>query len=103
MDKDFYNVKDLMELTGLKKTTCYELMSKLQDLFKKENPNCVVFGKIILKDFYNQKMLGIRKDIDEFEKWLQKKRIMYEFERSHNSSNCECKSMTYLIIISNIE
>lgn len=58
MTKQFYSAKDLQEMLNISKTTSYELINKLQEQFRKDNPNCITIKKIIPATYFEEKCLG---------------------------------------------
>ena len=60
MEKEFYNADDIKCLTGKSLTTAYEIIKKLQEDFKKENPNYYFYGRNIPIWYFNERMLGIK-------------------------------------------
>lgn len=61
---DFYNVKDIMKITGCSRSYCYEILVKLREEFKNEYPNSITIrGKI--PKWYFEKKLKTREENDE--------------------------------------
>lgn len=59
--KDYYTVKDIMNITGYKKSRAYEILIDLRVMFKKEYPDSISFaGKIPC--WYAEKILKNKKD-----------------------------------------
>lgn len=53
-----YSVKDVMKLTGYGETKSYRIITKLQEAMKKENPNVIIIGKRIPKQYFDKYVLG---------------------------------------------
>ena len=45
-------------ITGFKTTSAYELIKKLQKMFKEENPDALIFKNKIPKTYFEEKVLG---------------------------------------------
>lgn len=58
MTKQFYSAKDLQEMLNISRTTSYALINKLQEEFKKDNPNCITMNKFIPVTYFEKKCLG---------------------------------------------
>jgi hypothetical protein len=58
MTKQFYSAKDLQEMLEISKATSYTLINKLQEAFKKDNPNCITMNKFIPVKYFEEKCLG---------------------------------------------
>ena len=59
---NFYTVKEVMQLTGLKQTGGYDLIKKLQKKIKLEYPGTIVITGKIQKWYFDEKVLPIRKE-----------------------------------------
>lgn len=45
--KDYYNAKDVQQVTGVSKSLAYEIIKKLQEKFSKKYPESIILqGKI---------------------------------------------------------
>lgn len=53
-----YGAKDIMKITGFGETKCYRIIDKLQKIMKEENPNVIIIGKRIPKQFFDKYVLG---------------------------------------------
>lgn len=54
--KEYYNVYDIIKITGAKKSKCYDIIRKLNDRFQKEYPNSIpIKGKIPIW-YFREKM-----------------------------------------------
>lgn len=53
-----YSVKDVMKITGFGETKSYRIITKLQEVMKKENPNVIIIGKRIPKQYFDKYVLG---------------------------------------------
>ena len=69
---EYFNVQDIMDLTKLKKSKCYEIIRQLNISYKKEYPQAIIAQGCIPK-FYFEKAMGIKvkedykgSDINEF-------------------------------------
>lgn len=54
----YYNVKDIISITGLKQSKCYDIIRKLNISYKKEYPNAVTIQGCI-PAFWFEKAMGI--------------------------------------------
>lgn len=57
----YYNVQDIIDITGLKQSKCYEIIRELNKSYKKNYPNAVIAQGIIPK-FYFEEAMGIKKE-----------------------------------------
>ena len=65
--KDYYDVKDIKQITGASQSWCYELIRKLRDKFSKKYPDSITpQGKIPIW-FFEETMMN-KKGGDESEK-----------------------------------
>lgn len=55
----YYNVKDLMKITGLAQSKCYSMIRELNKSFKKTYPNAVLAQGNVLKWWFEECM-GIK-------------------------------------------
>lgn len=62
----YYNVTDVMEITGTKQNKAYDIIRNLQKEFKKKYPNAVFIQGKILKTFFDECM-GIKEESIEGE------------------------------------
>ncbi len=53
-----YGVKEIMKITGFGEAKCYRIIDKLQKIMKEENPNVIIIGKRIPKQFFDKYVLG---------------------------------------------
>jgi predicted DNA-binding transcriptional regulator AlpA len=53
---DYYNVKDIMELTGCGKSYSYEIITKLKKQFEEEYPDAISITGKIPKWYFEKKM-----------------------------------------------
>lgn len=60
----YYNVKDVMKITGEGINKCYQIIRELNLQFKKDYPQSVSIQGKILKKYFDEKM-GIKKDCSE--------------------------------------
>lgn len=59
----YYNVQDVMEITGVKQNKAYEIIRKLQKTFQKKYPDAVFMqGKI--PKWYFEESMGFEKRIE---------------------------------------
>ena len=58
--KDYYNVVDIMNVTGKKKSLAYKLIRILQDKFQKEFPDAIVIQGLIPKWYFEKIMKNKR-------------------------------------------
>lgn len=63
----YYNVADLIDITGLSQNKCYEMIRELNKSFKKEYPNAVLAQGHVPRWWFEQCM-GIKKGETENEK-----------------------------------
>lgn len=57
-NRKMYSVKDVMKITGFGETKSYRIITKLQESMKKENPNVIIIGKRIPKQYFDKYVLG---------------------------------------------
>lgn len=59
----YYNVNDVMEITGAKQNKAYEIIRELQKSFKKKYPDAVFMQGKILKTYFDETMgTGVEKN-----------------------------------------
>lgn len=56
--KEYYNAKDIQKITGCGVTKSYDIIVKLQDMFKKEHPNAITIQAKIPIWYFEKIMLG---------------------------------------------
>lgn len=54
--KDYYNVVDIMNVTGKKKELGYKIIRTLQEKFQKEYPDAIVIQGLIPKWYFEKIM-----------------------------------------------
>lgn len=57
----YYNVEDVMDITGEGQNKCYEIIRELNKTFKIDYPDSVSIQGKILKSYFDEKM-GIKND-----------------------------------------
>jgi len=57
MEKLFYTIKDIQELTGYKYNKSYKIIKDLQEQMKKEYPNCLIIGTTIPIEYFKKKTI----------------------------------------------
>jgi len=57
----YYNVEDIMELTGVKKSKGYEMIRNINDKFKQRYPNCESMQGKVPKWFFDE-IMGFKKE-----------------------------------------
>ncbi len=58
MEKQLYDAKDIQKLLGISRTSSYKVINELQEMFKKENPNCITILKKIPVKYFEKAVLG---------------------------------------------
>lgn len=58
MENQMYGAREIEMITGFKTTSAYELIKKLQKMFKEENPDALIFKNKIPKTYFEEKVLG---------------------------------------------
>lgn len=61
-DKLTYTAQDIAKILQVSVTRGYSYLKKLQKDFKIENPNCYQIKRCIPVWYFNQKILGIKKE-----------------------------------------
>lgn len=64
--KQFYTVKDLVEMTGYASSKCYRLIDNLNKKLKEQYPDLVIFKGRILKSVWD-KQFEMNEDSDKNE------------------------------------
>ena len=64
----YYNPKDIAKLTGYSRNKCYKIIADLNDELKKEYPNQYILCAKIPIWYWEEKMLGNRKEQEKNEK-----------------------------------
>ncbi len=60
--KQFYDLKDIMNVTGVGKSKAYEIIRELNEQFKVEHKGAfTIQGKVPIW-YFNEKYLGIKKE-----------------------------------------
>jgi len=57
LDKEVYSAKDLQEITGRGRQSCYDLIHKLQKMLYRENPNYKVGLTTTIPKWYFEKIV----------------------------------------------
>lgn len=60
---DFYNISDILEITGLKKSTGYALITKLQEELKADYPNTITLQGKIPKWYFEEKLMNKKREV----------------------------------------
>jgi hypothetical protein len=58
VENQMYGAREIEMITGFKTTSAYELIKKLQKMFKEENPDALIFKNKIPKTYFEEKVLG---------------------------------------------
>lgn len=70
--KDYYNVKDVQQITCTSLSLSYEIIRKLKDMFEKEYPEAITIQGKIPKWYFEEKMMNKKmKGGDENEEVLK--------------------------------
>lgn len=70
--KDYYNVKDVQQITCASLSLSYEIIRKLKDMFEKEYPEAITIQGKIPKWYFEEKMMNKKmKGGDENEEVLK--------------------------------
>lgn len=56
--KEYYSARDIKQITGCGTTKSYDLINKLQEMFKKEYPNAIMIQAKIPIWYFEKIMLG---------------------------------------------
>lgn len=56
--KDYYNAKDVQQITGASQSLSYEVIRKLKDKFEKEYPEAITIQGKIPKWYFEEKMMN---------------------------------------------
>ena len=67
--KDYYNAKDVQQVTGASKSLAYEIIKKLQEKFAKKYPEAIILQGKIPKWYFEEIMMNKKGgEINEKEK-----------------------------------
>ena len=56
--KDYYNAKDVQQVTGVSKSLAYEIIKKLQEKFSKKYPESIILQGKIPKWYFEEVMMN---------------------------------------------
>ena len=56
--KDYYNVKDVMAITGAKESKCYNIIRELNDKFFKEYPESIPIRGLVPRWYFEKIMMN---------------------------------------------
>ncbi len=61
---EYYDVNDVMKMTGMKQQKSYDIIRELNKKYKKKFPDAEIIQGRVLKWFFDESM-GIKKDCQE--------------------------------------